>query len=203
MAAVPLPSQSSTQQLHVSWAHTWAQRDLATDPPEWLLHIHFGSTFCTQRHSSGISGTRPHLSVHSSEFRCTHRDDVDVQTPDLDGLWQHLALGKMLVPPPPPPPLSKQRLCPSNTRRWFRQFLQTRGSLLMATLGRLLTTGNAIPIATGRQCCGQVVLEQPARWKEHSGDWLHSWAMMSNFDHDQQDPDLMLDSISSTQNCTA
>ena len=24
---------------------------------------------------------------------------------------------------PPPPPLSKQRLCPSNTRHWFRQFL--------------------------------------------------------------------------------
>ena len=29
----------------------------------------------------------------------------------------------MRIHPPPPPTLSKQHLCPSNTRRWFRQFL--------------------------------------------------------------------------------
>ena len=35
-------------------------------------------------------------------------------------MWSSWVLGY------PPAPLSKQRLCPSNTRRWFRQFLHWR-----------------------------------------------------------------------------
>ena len=57
--------------------------------------------------------------THSSSCRTSYFTQTRIYVPSVHGV-------AMMPLCPLPPPLSKQRLCPSNTERWFRQFLHRR-----------------------------------------------------------------------------